>query len=285
MHVGIIGLGKSGKSSLYYSLTGQMPEPPSGKAHRRLGVAYVPEPRVELIAKLDCSKKTSFPEITFIDPEGFPAETGKNLNSEMLGMVRESELIALVIRAFSNPAIMHPSGSIDGKRDLDVCFGDLIIQDLAVLEHRHRRIRKDFERGKKELKRELDAVERAMACLESGIFIRQSDLNDSEKEQLIPYELLTMKPAIVIWNVNDDAEFGRGGRGVSQEIKTICEERGCGIGSASLSIETEIMEMDPEDRKAFLEDLGVVETVRDRFLGAVYKRLGLITFFTGGPKE
>jgi len=285
MRVGIIGLGQSGKSSLFYSMTGQPPEPPSGKPRRRLGSAKVPEPRVELVAKLDGSKRTTHPEITFLDPEGFTAETAKNLNSEMLGMVRDTELLALVIRVFTSPTVMHPSGSVDARRDLENCFGDLIIGDLAVLEHRLGRLKKEYERGRKELKREMDAVNKAIAGLEDGKFINQLGLADFELEQLNQFELLTMKQGIVIWNVNENDEFGGGGKGVPHHIKAKCDERSWGIGAASLAIETEIMEMDPADRTEFLEDLGISVTIQDRFLTAVYKRLGLVTFFTGGSVE
>jgi len=285
MRVGIIGLGQSGKSSLFYAMTGQQPEPPSGRPRRRLGVARVPEPRVEFIARLDKSKKTTYPEITFIDPEGFPPEMGKGLSGEMLGMAREGELLALVIRAFREPSIMHPAGSVEGGRDIDTCFGDLMIQDLAVLESRHSRIVKEYERGKKELKRELDAVEKAIAALESGKFLTELAMNDVEKQQLLPFELLTLKQGIVIWNVDESAEFGGGGRGVPGDIKLRCEERRWGVGAASLAIETEIMEIDPADRKGFLDDLGIQKTIQERLLTAIYKRLGLITFFTGGQVE
>jgi GTP-binding protein YchF len=285
MRVGIIGLGQSGKSSLFYSMTGQPPDPPSGKPHRRLGCARVPEPRVDVVASHDGSKKKSYPEIAFVDPEGFPAEAGKSLGSEMLGMVRETELLALVIRAFTIPSVMHPAGSVDGTRDLEVCFGDLMIQDLAVLENRYARIKKEFDRGKKDLKREVDAVEKAISILEGSSFLNAGALADFEMQLLGPYELLTMKQGIVVWNVDEDAEFGSGGKGVPQNIKAMCDARDRGVGAASLSIETEIMEMDPCDRKGFLDDLCVQKTVQDRFLTAVYKRLGLITFFTGGKVE
>jgi len=285
MRVGIIGLGQSGKSSLFYSMTGQPPEPPSGKPRRRLGSAKVPEPRVDLIAKHDGSKRRSYPEISFIDPEGFPAEVGRNLGSAILGMVRESDLLALVVRAFTNPTVMHPAGSVDGVRDLDICFGDFIIQDIAVLENRLRRVKKEFERGNKELKRELDAIEKANAILEDGRMLLGSDLTDLDKKLLASFELLTLKDGIVVWNVDEDAEFGSGGRGVPAEIKEFCDKKGWGVGAASLAIETEIMEMDAVDRTGFLDDLGIKKTVQDRFLTAVYKRLGLITFFTGGPVE
>jgi len=285
MRVGIIGLGLSGKSSLFYALTGQPREQASGKPHRRLGRAIIPEPRVELIAEKDQSKRTTYPEVAFIDPEGFPAEAGKSLGDEMMGMVRESDLLALVIRAFDNPCVMHPTGKFDGGRDLGTCFSDLIIQDLAVLEKVHYRTAREYERGKKTLKREYETLEKAIAILSDGKFLIQSSLASDELAILSAYEPLTSKQGIVVWNVNEDAEFGRGGVGVPEEIKSMCDERLWGVGAASLAIESEIMDIPPEDRQDFLNDLGVTETIRDRFLSAVYKRLGLITFFTGGSIE
>ncbi len=285
MRIGIIGLGQSGKSALFYALTGQPAEPRSGKHRRRLGTAYIPEPRVDLVARLDGSAKISYPQMTVIDPEGFPPESGKGLNAELLGLVRETELLSLVIRAFDDPSVMHPKGAVNGLRDLDTCFSDLIIQDMGVLEGRLKKVRKEYDRGKKTLQRELDAIEKAYTGLEDGNFLSKLGLNNIELQQLIPLELLTLKEGIVVWNVNEDAEFGRGGVGVPEEILSKCEERGWGAGAASLKIETEIMEIESSDRTAFLEDLGIVETIQDRFLTAAYKRLGLITFFTGGSKE
>jgi GTP-binding protein YchF len=285
MRVGIIGLGRSGKSSLFHSLTGLPNEPPSGKPRRRLGRAIVPEPRVELVAKLDGSKKITYPDIGFADPEGFPPESAKSLGSEMLGMVRDAELIALVIRAFTAPTVMHPAGNVDGKRDLETCIADLIIQDLAVLENIHAKAAKEFERGKKELKREVEAVHKAIDILSGDKFLSQAGLTQEEKTILATYEPLTLKQGIVVWNVDEGAEFGRGGVGVPDEIKDLCENRGWGVGAASLKVETEIMDIDPSERDEFLKDLGLTETIRDRFLGAIYKRLGLITFFTGGSVE
>jgi ribosome-binding ATPase len=285
MRVGIIGLGQSGKSSLFYAMTGQPLEPPSGKPHRRLGSARIPDPRVELVAKHDGSAKTTYPEISFVDPEGFPPEAGKSLGAEMLGMVRDTELLTLAIRAFNSPSIMHPSGTVNGFRDLSNCLSDLIISDLAVIESRYARAKKDYERGKKELRREVEALEKSTSFLEDGKFLAVSDLTTTDKEQLVSYELLTLKQGIVVWNVDDSAEFGSGGKGVPDEVRKKCDEYGWGVGAASLSIETEIMEMEPSDRKAFMDDMSIEKTVQDRFLTAVYKRLGLVTFFTGGPKE
>lgn len=285
MRVGIIGLALSGKSSLFCALTGQSKEAPSGKPHRKLGRALVPEPRVELVAKLDGSKKITYPEIVFIDPEGFPPEAAKNLGSEMLGMVREAELLTLVIRNFSNPAVMHPAGQVDSLRDLNNCFADLIIQDLAVLEKVQARFLKEYERGKKELKREIEALDKGIAILESNKFLLQGNLTEDDKKYIVSYEPFTLKQGLVVWNVDENVEFGRGGKGVPENIIEICNNHGWGVGAASLKVEMEIMEVAPSEREEFLKDLGLSETIRDRMLGAILKRMGFITFFTGGPVE
>jgi ribosome-binding ATPase len=180
---------------------------------------------------------------------------------------------------------MHPMGNIDGRRDLETCFADLIIQDLATLEKHQTKTLKEYERGKKELKNEVDAVDKAIKGLSDNKLLIETNLNHEEKVLLEPYELLTLKQGIVVWNVDEGTEFGRGGVGVPEEIKRICESRKWGVGAASLKVELEIMDIDEADRPAFLEDLHVTETIRDRFLGAIYKRLGLITFFTGGQVE
>jgi len=285
MRVGIIGLGKSGKSALFHTLTERVPEPPSGKPHRRLGRAIVPDERVEQIARMENSTKKTYAEVNFLDPEGFASEVGKNLNSELLAMVRGSELLALVVRAFSDPSIMHPLGSIDGERDLVNCFGDLIIQDLAVFEARYERSVSSFERGDKDLKQEIVTLEKVLNVLGDGKFLIQSEWTKEDLEILHPFEPLTLKSGIVVWNVDEDAAFGRGGIGITDNVKQICAEKGWGVGSVRLSLESEVMEIDADERRDFSRELGLIETVRDRFLTAVYDRLGLISFYTAGPKE
>jgi ribosome-binding ATPase len=238
-----------------------------------------------MVAKLDRSKKTTYPEVVFVDPEGFPADTAKGLGGEMLGMVRDADLLALVIRAFSNPRVMHPSGTVNPERDLETCFADMIVGDLSVFEKVEHRVAKEFERGKKELKREYDLLHKSIAALNDGKLLIELDLAPEEKILLEQYEPLSLKQGIVVWNVDEDAEYGRGGVGVPDNIKQKCDDRKWGAGAASLAIESDIMDIAPEDRDAFLSDLGLTETIQDRFLGAIYKRLGLITFFTGGPVE
>jgi ribosome-binding ATPase len=285
MRVGIIGLGQSGKSSLFNTLTGQQPEPKSGKPHKRLGRALIPDQRVDLIARLENSVKLTYAEVAFVDPEGFPPDVGKTLSGEMLNMVRNDELLALVIRAFTDPSVMHPRGDINPLKDLESCFSDLAIADLQLLEGRIERVRREFERGRKEAEKELNALERATAALSEGKFLLQLDLNELEKSILESFELLTLKQGIVVWNVDESVDTGIHAKGAPIAAITMCREKGWGIGAASLPIEAEIAEMDPADRQAFLEDRGVTQTVRDRFLRAVYDRLGSITYFTGGPKE
>jgi len=285
MRVGIIGLGQSGKSSLFHTLTEQQPEPQSGKPHKRLGRALVPDERVEWIAKNENSVKKTYAEVNFLDPDGFPPESGKSLNAEFLGMVRGSELLALVIRAFTAPSVMHPLGTVDGVRDLKNCFADLLVQDLAVLEGRLDRSTKSFERGDKALKPEIDALKKAIAMLEDDQFLCKGAWTKPELEILDRFEPLTLKPGIVVWNVDEDASFGRGGVGVPDEVKEICAHRGWGVGAVRLSLESEVMEIDPGERREIGEELGLKETVRDRFLVAVYDRLGLISYYTAGPKE
>ncbi len=285
MRVGIIGLGQSGKSSLFHTMTEQVPEPPSGRPHRRLGRALVPDERVEYIAKNEGSKKKTYAEVNFLDPDGFAPEAGKSLTSELLMMVRGCDLLALVVRAFSDPSIMHPLGSVDGVRDISNCFNDLIIQDLAVFEGRYERSTKQYGRGDKSLKLEIETLEKVMDILGEGNFLSEAEWSKDELEILNKFEPLTLASGIVVWNVNEDAAFGRGGVGVPTEVKQLCDDKGWGCGAVRLLLESEVMEIDPEERRGFGEQLGLIETVRDRFLTAVYDRLGLLSFYTAGPKE
>jgi len=234
MRVGIIGLGRSGKSSLFHTLTEQVPEPPSGKPHRRLGRALVPDERVEYIAKNENAKKKTFAEVVFLDPDGFPPEAGKSLTSEFLAMVRGCDLLALVVRAFRRESIMHPLGSVDGLRDIRNCFSDMIIQDLAVFEGRYERTSKAYGRGDKDLKPEIDTLEKAIATLGDDKFLGQVEWSKSEREILANFEPLTLKSGIVVWNVDEDAAFGRGGIGNPEDVKSLCAEKVWGVGEVRL---------------------------------------------------
>jgi GTP-binding protein YchF len=285
MKVGIIGLGQSGKSSLFHTLTEQAPEPPSGKPHRRMGRALVPDEKVEYIARNENSLKKTYAEVTFVDPDGFSPDSTKSLIAELLGMVRGSDLLALVIRAFSAPSVMHPLGSVDGLRDLKNCFSDLVIQDLAVFEGRYERSIKAYERGEKALKPELDTIEKIMSILNKGQFLLKEEWSKQELAIINNFEPLTAKNGVVVWNVDENAAFGRGGVGVPQDVKNISAEQGWGVGSVRLSLESEVMEIDRDERVEFGQELGLYETARDRFLTAVYDRLGLLSFYTAGPKE
>ncbi len=285
MRVGIIGLGQSGKSSLFHTLTEQTPEPPSGKPHRRLGRALVPDERVEYIARNENAKKKTFAEVNFLDPDGFPPESGKSLTSEFLAMVRGCDLLALVVRAFRRESIMHPLGSVDGLRDIRNCFSDLLIQDLAVFEGRHERSSKAYSHGDKDLKLEIDTLEKAIAALGNDRFLSGVEWSKQELQIIRHFEPLTLKSGIVVWNVDEDAAFGRGGVGIPEDVKALCAERGWGVGAVRLSLESEVMEIEYEERTEFSHELGIDETVRDRFLIAVYDRLGLLSFYTAGPTE
>ncbi|HEX9746261.1 MAG TPA: DUF933 domain-containing protein [bacterium] len=285
MRVGIIGLVGCGKSLLFQALTGQPPDPPGGKVHRRLGRALVPDVRVEILAELDKSEKKTFAEIVFIDPDGFNPQSGKSLSSEMLGMVRNADLLTLVIHAFSDPSVMHPLGSVDGFRDVKANFGDLIIQDLAVLEGKLQRSLKEYERGKKELEKEVETLKKAIAFLEEDKFLAMTEWLDYERDLLAGLETLTLKKGLVLWNVGEGVEFGRGGKGVPQDVIEYVESYGWRVGATCLTIEAEIMELEDSERTAFTKEYGLAETIRDRFLTTVYTRLGLITFYTSGPKE
>lgn len=285
MRVGISGLGHSGKSSLFHTLTEQAPDAPSGKPHRRLGRALVPDERVEYIAQNENAQKKTYAVVNFLDPDGFPPESGKSLNTELLAMIRGCDLIALVIRAFKSPSIMHPLGSIDPMRDLINCFSDLVIQDLAVLEGRFERTSRSYNGGDKDLKPEFDTLEKAIASLGDDMFLSQIEWSKQETEILTRFEPLTLKSGIVVLNVDEDAAFGRGGVGVPPDVKQLCESRGWGVGAVRLSIESEVMEIELDERKSFSRELGIAETVRDRFLVAVYERLGLLSYYTAGPKE
>ncbi len=285
MKVGIIGLGQSGKSSLFHTLTGQPVDTSSGRPHKRPGRALVMDDRVEHIAKNECSKKKTYAEVNFVDPVGFTPDQGKNLSSELLGMIRDSDLLVLVVRAFSAPSVAHPRESVDGMRDINICFSDMIVQDMYLFEGLLERSKKAFERGIKDLAKEIDAASKAVEALSDGQLLSEVEWTSEELEILNAYQPLTLKNGIVLWSVDEDASCGTGGVGVPEECKILCKEKGWGIEAVRLSLESEVMDLDDEDREEFSRELGLDESIRDWFPPIVYKRLGLLSFYTAGPKE
>ncbi len=277
MKLGIIGLDQSGKTTVFNALTGSNKEVGTfGKIEAHLSVVKVPDERIDWLSQLYDPKKTVYANIEFVD---IPGSINDSSSAEIIAAAREVDALVFILRAFKNPGVPHSLGSIDPLRDFERIKTGLIVSDMIIAEKRIDRLKKSITKGTStnEEKLELGALEKIMKCLENDKGASFSDLTSAEEKAIRSFQFLTLKPFFTLLNISDD-ELN------SAETKTFSDSlRESMIMCAN--IEMEINDLDPKDRQAFLDDLGIEELSINPFILKAYKTLGLISFFTVGEDE
>ena len=291
MKLGIVGLPNVGKSTLFNSLTKAGAESanyPFCTIDPNVGIVPVPDERLKLLGDFYQSKKVTPAVIEFVDIAGLVkgASKGEGLGNQFLANIREVDAIVHVVRCFEDTNVIHVDGSIDPVRDIETINLELIFSDLEILE---RRIAKAVKvaRNDKTVAKELALMERLKAYLEEGKLARGFEANDEdEQEWLESYNLLTYKPVIFAANVTEDdlANDGADNTGV-QAVRKYAEEAKCEVFVVCAQIEQEIAELDDDEKKMFLEDLGLTESGLEKLIRASYHLLGLISYLTAGEPE
>jgi ribosome-binding ATPase len=288
---GIVGLPNVGKSTLFNALTqtaaAQAANYPFCTIEPNVGEVSVPDDRLDKIAKIAGSKATIPTRLTFVDIAGLVrgASKGEGLGNQFLANIREVDAIAYVLRCFEDDDVTHVEGRVDPIADAETVETELMLADLDSLERRRPALEKKAKGQDKEAKAALALVDTALRFVSAGKPARLAltEIPESEHRTFRQLQLLTAKPALYVCNV-DEASAGTG-----NAYSKLVEERFSGAESEivviSAKIEAELAYLDEEERKLFLNELGLEEPGLNRLIAAGYRLLGLVTYFTAGPQE
>ena len=284
---GIVGLPNVGKSTLFNALTKAGIDAenfPFCTIEPNAGVVSIPDPRQDAIEGLVKPERSIRATMEFVDIAGLVAgaSKGEGLGNQFLANIREVDAIVHVIRCFEDDDVIHVSGTVGPSRDAEVINLELGLADLAQIEKRRERLKKQM-RTSKEAQVEDAALERIQAVLENGGAARSVELNEEETALIRPLGLLTAKPIIYATNVSEDdlAE----GNAFCEEVIALAAQEGAETVRISAQVEAELVELGDEERNDYLEGLGVQEGGLQSLIRATYRLLGLRTYFTTGEKE
>ncbi len=291
MKLGIVGLPNVGKSTLFNSLTKAGAESanyPFCTIDPNVGVVPVPDERIEVLTKMYNSKKTVPAVIEFVDIAGLVkgASKGEGLGNQFLSNIREVDAIVHVVRCFEDTNVVHVDGSINPLRDIETINFELIFSDIEILD---RRIAKNSRaaNNNKEIAKEVEFMKRIKEHLESGKLAITFEVDGEDEEAwMADYNLLTGKPVIFAANVaEDELSDDAADNEYVKAVKEYAVEYNFEVFAVCAQIEQEISELDDDEKKMFLEDLGLSESGLDKLIRASYSLLGLISYLTSGEDE
>lgn len=287
---GIVGLPNVGKSTLFNAITNSQAEAanyPFATISPNVGVVEVPDARVKRLSALFQPKKTIYTTFEFTDIAGLVkgASRGEGLGNQFLGNIRNTDAICHVVRCFADPNITHVENSIDPKRDAETINLELILADLQSIENRIAKVERKASSGDKSAKEEMAVLSRLKPHLEAGNPARSLELTDDEKQIVRNYSLLTMKPVIYVANMDDEGFADPEANEYYQALKEVADAERANIVPICARLEEELSGLEPEEKEAFLEDLGLPESGLDTLIQAAYSALNLCTFLTAGTDE
>ena len=289
MKLGIVGLPNVGKSTLFNAITNAGAEAqnyPFCTIDPNVGVVTVPDARLDVLAEMYNPEKYTPAIVEFVDIAGLVkgASKGEGLGNKFLANIREVDAIVHVVRCFENTNIIHVDGSIDPIRDMETINLELIFADMETLTRRMDKTRKDMKSDKK-LASNLELFERVYKALEEGVTARSLEYTDDEAVIMEDVRLLTYKPVIYVANVSEDEVSDSSDNQYVAALRDAVKDEGAQVVPICANIESEIAQLDDEEKEMFLSELGIEESGLNRLVKASYTLLGLISYLTAGPKE
>lgn len=287
---GIVGLPNVGKSTLFNAITKKnilAANYPFATIDPNVGVVTVPDKRLEFLENLYHPERTIPTTFEFTDIAGLVkgASTGEGLGNKFLSHIREVDAICEVVRCFTDKNIIHVEGEVDPIRDIEIINVELMLADLEIVDNRLNRIGKKAVMTKdKETKFEVDVLTKIKENLEQNIPLRQVDFEEEELKLMKPFNLLTLKPIIYMANVSEE-DVVVGGNQYVEMVKEYASKENAEVIIVCAKMESELSELNEEDKLLFLNDLGISESGLDKLIHATYSLLGLATYFTAGTDE
>ena len=286
---GIVGLPNVGKSTLFNAITKKsilMANYPFATIDPNVGVVIVPDERIDVLKNMYNPERVIPTTYEFTDIAGLVkgASNGEGLGNKFLSHIREVDAVVEVVRCFDDENIIHVDGSVDPIRDIEVINVELVLSDLEIVTSRINRIgKKAMTTKNKDDGKEIELLERIKEALESNIPVRKLGLDEEEKKLISSFNLITLKPIIYALNVEDNDI--NTGNNYTKLVEDYAKKEGSETAIICAKLESELSELDEEEKKLFLDDLGIKESGVERLINKTYDLLGLATFFTVGKDE
>jgi len=291
LRTALIGYPSVGKTTLFHLMTGSHDggRAAHGRLEATLGVARVPDPRLDVLTAMYNPRKRVPATVEFADIPGRPSGSGTDALLDVAAY-RNADALVHVLRAFADPAVAHAAGSLDARRDARSMEDELILADLAVVEKRLERLAKDLRKMRSaELEREHDVLLACRAALEAGRPLRHLALGNEDRRRLRGFQFLSAKPVLLVVNL-DEADLTAGADGLDRavaalDLGSVVTGPSARVVGVCAKIELEIAQLEAADAAAFLADLGLRASGLDRVIRASYELLGYMSFFTVGDDE